>query len=65
MAALDIAPHIVEKILNHSKGEGLGGPIARIYNQHQYLSQRKEALETLGKFVVGLAEPKVVPLRRA
>jgi integrase len=65
LARLKVAPHIVEKILGHVKGETLGGPVARIYNRHAYEPERRQALETLGKFVVGLAEPKVVPLRRA
>jgi integrase len=65
MARLKIAPHVVEKVLNHSKGESLGGPVARIYNRHAYLPERKQALDALGKFVTALAEPKVVAMRRA
>ena len=65
MARLKVSPVAVEKILNHSKGETIGGPIAKIYNRHTYDDERREALEALGEFVTALAEPKVVPLRRA
>jgi integrase len=65
LARLNVPPHVVEKILGHSKGETLGGPVARIYNRHAYLPERAAALDGLGKLVTGLAEPKVVPLRRA
>jgi integrase len=65
LARLNVPPHIVEKILNHSKGEALGGPIARIYNRHTYAGECAAALEALGEFVMALAEPKVVPMRRA
>jgi integrase len=65
MARLGAAPHTVELILNHAKRETIGGPVARIYNQFEYESERAEALDKLGEFVVSLAEPRVVPLRRA
>jgi integrase len=65
LAALDVAPHIIEKILGHSKAEMLGGPVARIYNKHPYLDQRKDALELLGQHATALAGRNVVPLRRA
>jgi site-specific recombinase XerD len=65
LADLGVAPHVVEKILNHSKGATIGGPVGRIYNKHPYLEQRKDALELLGQHVTALAELKIVPLRRA
>src|SRR6516165_3186753 len=42
-----------------------GGPVARIYNQFEYESERAEALDKLGEFITALASPRVVPLRRA
>ena len=39
MAALGIAPHVVDKILNHSSGKIAG--VAKIYNRFEYLSERK------------------------
>jgi len=52
-------------ILNHAKRETIGGPVARIYNQFEYESERAEALDKLGEFITALASPRVVPLRRA
>jgi len=63
MARLKVAPHVVEKILNHRDGVISG--VAAIYNQYTYENETAEAIEALGKFVVGLAQPVVVPLRRA
>jgi hypothetical protein len=63
MARLKVAPHVVEKILNHRDGVISG--VAAIYNKFDYADECTEAIEALGKFVVGLARPVVVPLRRA
>ena len=65
LARLKVAPHIVEKILAHTKGETLGGPVGRIYNRFSYADECAQALESLGRFVVNLAAPKIVPLKRA
>jgi integrase len=67
MARLGIAPHVADKVLNHSSGTIRG--VAAIYNQHQYLDERKAALEALGRFVETLVRPggagNVVPLAAA
>jgi integrase len=55
MARLGIAPHVADKVLNHSSGTIRG--VAAIYNQHQYLDERKAALEALGRFVASLVRP--------
>jgi integrase len=47
---LSIEPVVVDKILNHSSGAVTG--IAAVYQRHAYLEQRKQALETWGKFVL-------------
>jgi hypothetical protein len=65
MARLKVSPVVVEKILNHAKGETIGGPVGEIYNRYDYADECAEALDRLGEFVVGLASPRVVPLRRA
>jgi integrase len=44
MAGLGIAPHVVDRVLNHSTGKISG--VARIYNRHEYLSERKAAVES-------------------
>jgi integrase len=59
---LGVAPHIVEKLLNHS----LGG-IAGIYNQAPYDAERREALEKWSAWLTALVETRpadVVPMRR-
>jgi len=54
MARLGIAPHVVEKILNHSDGVIRG--VAAVYNRHEYTKERKDALinwaEYLGQLVI-------------
>ena len=42
MAALGIAPHVVEKVLNHRSGVIKG--VALVYNRHAYFDERKSAL---------------------
>jgi len=55
MAALGIAPHVVDKILNHSGGKIAG--VAKIYNRFEYLPERKAALETWSRHVESLIRP--------
>jgi integrase len=43
MAEMGIAPHIIERILNHQQGQ-LGG-VAGIYNRFAYLPEMRAALE--------------------
>src|SRR5262249_55971453 len=49
MAALGIAPHVVDRILNHSTGRISG--VARVYNRHEYLPERKVAVESWAKHI--------------
>jgi integrase len=46
MAALGIAPHIVERILNHVTGSTAHSitPLGRIYNRYMYLDEMRAAL---------------------
>jgi integrase len=62
MARLKVSPVVVEKILNHAKGEALGGPVARIYNRFDFADDCAQALDKLGEFLTSLAKPRVVPL---
>jgi integrase len=55
MAALGIAPHVVDKVLNHSSGKITG--VAKIYNRFEYLPERKAALEIWGRHVESLIRP--------
>ncbi|MEY3623284.1 MAG: hypothetical protein RLZZ407_843 [Pseudomonadota bacterium] len=51
MARLGIAPHVVEKALNHISGTISG--IAAIYNRYGYDAERREALDKWGEFLDG------------
>jgi integrase len=65
LARLGTPPHITDKLLNHIAAGRRG--IAAIYDRYQYLSERKAALETWGRFIENLVRPtpgNVVPLRR-
>lgn len=52
MARLNIAPHVVEKILNHSNGVISG--VAAIYNRYDYGGEKRAALEAWSRYVDGL-----------
>jgi integrase len=61
MARLGIAPHVADKILNHQSGTISG--VAAVYQRHEFLSERQEALERWGAHVArivgdGLGEPR-------
>jgi integrase len=43
MARLGIAPHVADKILNHQAGTISG--VAAVYQRHDFLAERKEALD--------------------
>ena len=64
MARLGIAPHVADRVLNHTAGTIRG--VAAIYNRFEYLDERKAALEAWGQFVEALVRPAVddvVPVR--
>jgi integrase len=64
MARLNIPPHVVEKLLNHSSGTIRG--VAAVYNRFEYLEERRAALEAWGRYVGNLVLPtaeNVVELR--
>jgi integrase len=49
MARLGIAPHIADKILNHQSGTISG--VAAVYQRHEFLSERQQALERWGAHI--------------
>jgi integrase len=64
MAQLNIAPHVVDKVLNHVSGTIRG--VAAVYNRFEYMEERRAALEAWGRHVGNLISPvpgKVVALR--
>jgi integrase len=61
---LKIAPHIVDRILNHVTG--VVKRVAKIYNRAEYLDERREALEKWARYVDGFVSgspSNVVPIR--
>jgi integrase len=67
MARLGIAPHVADRVLNHTEGTIHG--VAAVYNRFQYIDERKAALDAWSHFVEALVRPEtaqrnVVGLRR-
>jgi integrase len=52
MARLGVAPHVADKVLNHQTGTISG--VAAVYQRHEFLIERKDALERWGAHVAGL-----------
>ena len=53
MAALHVAQDTIDRVLNHAKGT-----LAGVYNRHEYLDQKRRALEAWAErvaFIVGEA----------
>jgi integrase len=64
MARLGVAPHIADKILNHVAGTISG--VAAVYQRHEFLNERRDALERWGGHVESLlAEGEVIELKAA
>src|SRR6202171_5546418 len=49
IARLGVAPHVADKILNHQAGTISG--VAAVYQRHDFLAERKQALERWGTHV--------------
>ena len=47
---LQIAPHVVEAVVNHVSGEAKRG-VAGIYNRALYLQERRDALERWARYI--------------
>jgi integrase len=59
MARLGVAPHVADKILNHQAGTISG--VAAVYQRHDFLSERRQALDLWGSHVdriLGEARPE-------
>ncbi len=52
LADLKIPPHIADKVLNHQSGTISG--VAAVYQRHEFLSERKAALDAWGNYVQSL-----------
>jgi integrase len=66
MAELRIAPHVIERVLNHVSGSRAG--VAGVYNRFGYLPEKRQALEAWAvriAAIVGALPGNVVPLESA
>ena len=64
MARLGVAPHVADKILNHVAGTISG--VAAVYQRHEFMDERRHALERWGAYVESLlAEGEVIELKAA
>jgi integrase len=56
LARLGVPPHVADKILNHQSGTISG--VAAVYQRHEFLAERKQALEIWGNHVRTLLSAK-------
>jgi integrase len=63
MARLGVAPHVADKILNHQSGTISG--VAAVYQRHDFLRERKDALERWGAHVNKTVSGMLDKLRKA
>jgi integrase len=54
MARLGVPPHVADKILNHQSGTISG--VAAVYQRHDFLAERKEALDRWGAHIDALLQ---------
>jgi integrase len=54
---LDVAPHVIEEVLNHRTGTKSG--VAAVYNLAKFERQKREALDLYGKYIADLVGPKL------
>jgi integrase len=52
MAQLGVAPHVADKILNHQSGTISG--VAAVYQRHEFIAERRAALDLWGTHLCGL-----------
>lgn len=52
MAKAGVAPHVVEKVLNHVSGEISG--VAAVYNRYGYIDEKRAALDSWGSILDAL-----------
>jgi integrase len=58
MTRLGVAPHVADKVLNHQSGTISG--VAAVYQRHEFLTERKDALERWGAHVGRLLQSREI-----
>jgi hypothetical protein len=59
LAGMGFQPHVCDRILNHVTGAIQG--VAAVYQRHEFLAERKAALDAWAAQVVAAAEPEDSP----
>jgi integrase len=57
MARLGVPPHVADKVLNHQSGTISG--VAAVYQRHEFLAERKDALDRWGAHVENMLKKGV------
>ena len=55
MGGIGIAPHVIDKVLNHSTGQISG--VAAVYNRHAYLREKQDALNAWSRALEATVRP--------
>jgi integrase len=63
MARIGVAPHVIEKVLNHVSGQISG--VAAVYNRHGYFPEKRDALERWAEYVEQVSEGESTGYRLA
>lgn len=58
MSKLQIKQHVRERVLNHSQGG-----IAGVYDQYDYLNEKANALNKLGREIDRIISADVIPVK--
>jgi len=61
MARLGVPPHVADKILNHQAGTISG--VAAVYQRHEFMVERRDALERWGKHVASAIQRRLARKR--
>lgn len=61
MARLQVPPHVIEKVLNHTPRSISG--VAAVYNRHGYEDEKRKALELWAKQVMAIVRDRAPRLR--
>jgi integrase len=65
MARLGVAPHVADKILNHQAGTISG--VAAVYQRHEFLAERRAALDLwgahIGQVLTGISQEHRIALK--
>ena len=63
MARLGVAPHVADKILNHASGTISG--VAAVYQRHEFMVERRDALERWSAHIDRILNQAAEPLLKA